>query len=108
MEAVDGHGIARAAVAAVCFGPESMAAYDARPDLAWHRDSEMAPLRIAVAWPCDGASAPALASSRPLTATPRKSRRHRTAPNAVCCRHGSCMSDGAIPRPDGPPRSAGG
>ncbi|WP_146173921.1 LysR family transcriptional regulator [Saccharothrix carnea] len=36
--------------AAVCFGPESMAAYYAHPDLAWRPVTDIEPLRIAIAW----------------------------------------------------------
>lgn len=57
-----------AAGTAVCFGPESMAAYYAHPDLTWRRINDVDPLRIAVAWPRDGASARALRFVRTVTA----------------------------------------
>ncbi|MQM28839.1 LysR family transcriptional regulator [Glycomyces albidus] len=40
-----------AAGAAVCFAPASMAAYYARPDLAWVPLADAEPLRVALAWP---------------------------------------------------------
>jgi DNA-binding transcriptional LysR family regulator len=40
-----------AAGAAVCFAPESMARYYARPDLAWVMLTDVAPLQVALAWP---------------------------------------------------------
>ncbi|GAB3005773.1 LysR family transcriptional regulator [Saccharothrix stipae] len=40
-----------AAGAAICIGPSSMAAYYARPDLVWRPITDVAPLRIAFAWP---------------------------------------------------------
>jgi DNA-binding transcriptional LysR family regulator len=40
-----------AAGAAVCFAPESMASYYARPDLAWVPLTDVAPLQVALAWP---------------------------------------------------------
>jgi DNA-binding transcriptional LysR family regulator len=43
--------------AAVCFGPESMVAYYAHPDLAWRPVTDIEPLRIAVAW-VSGATSP--------------------------------------------------
>jgi DNA-binding transcriptional LysR family regulator len=46
-----------AAGAAVCFAPESMAAYYARPDLAWIPLTDVAPLRVALAWPEGSGSA---------------------------------------------------
>ncbi|MBW4720625.1 LysR family transcriptional regulator [Saccharothrix obliqua] len=45
-----------AAGAAVCIGPESMACYYARPDLAWRPIVDIPPLRIALARPVDGAN----------------------------------------------------
>ncbi|MEU4470452.1 LysR family transcriptional regulator [Micromonospora sp. NPDC023888] len=36
---------------AICFAPESMASYYARPDLAWVPLIDVEPLRIALAWP---------------------------------------------------------
>ncbi|WP_433131857.1 LysR family transcriptional regulator [Micromonospora sp. CA-240977] len=36
---------------AICFAPESMASYYARPDLAWVPLVDVEPLRIALAWP---------------------------------------------------------
>ncbi|MEU7526606.1 LysR substrate-binding domain-containing protein [Saccharothrix sp. NPDC042600] len=45
-----------AAGAAVCIGPGSMAAYHARPDLAWRPITDIAPLRIALARPADCAN----------------------------------------------------
>jgi DNA-binding transcriptional LysR family regulator len=39
-----------AAGAAVCFAPASMAAYYARPDLAWVPLADAEPLRVALAW----------------------------------------------------------
>ncbi|MEU7804537.1 LysR family transcriptional regulator [Micromonospora arborensis] len=50
-----------AAGIAVCIGPESMASYYARPDLSWRPVVDIAPLRIALAWP--------VATSNPLVAT---------------------------------------
>ncbi|SDC90773.1 LysR family transcriptional regulator [Actinokineospora iranica] len=49
-----------AAGAAICIGPESMAAYYARPDLAWRPITDVPPLRIAFARPA--------ASTNPLVA----------------------------------------
>ncbi|XVS66661.1 LysR family transcriptional regulator [Actinosynnema sp. CA-299493] len=46
-----------AAGAAVCLGPESMAAYYAHPDLAWRPVTDIEPLRIVVAW-TSGATRP--------------------------------------------------
>jgi DNA-binding transcriptional LysR family regulator len=40
-----------AAGEAICIGPESMAAYYARPDLSWQPITDVPPLRIALAWP---------------------------------------------------------
>jgi DNA-binding transcriptional LysR family regulator len=40
-----------AAGAAVCFAPESMASYYARPDLAWVPLTDVTPLQVALAWP---------------------------------------------------------
>src|SRR5262249_590611 len=40
-----------AAGAAVCFAPQSMALYYARPDLAWIPLTDVPPLRVALAWP---------------------------------------------------------
>ncbi|MEV4759922.1 LysR family transcriptional regulator [Micromonospora sp. NPDC049559] len=42
---------------AICFAPESMARYYARPDLAWVPLTDVAPLRVALAWPA-GADSP--------------------------------------------------
>jgi len=42
----------------VCIGPASMAARHARPDLAWIPLGDVEPLRIALAWRADGATAP--------------------------------------------------
>ncbi|MDN3243604.1 LysR family transcriptional regulator [Glycomyces tritici] len=39
-----------AAGAAICFAPQSMAAYYARPDLAWVPLTDAEPLRVALAW----------------------------------------------------------
>jgi DNA-binding transcriptional LysR family regulator len=43
--------------AAVCFAPVSMAMYYARPDLSWVPLADVAPLRVALAWP-EGTSSP--------------------------------------------------
>ncbi|GIH18517.1 LysR family transcriptional regulator [Rugosimonospora africana] len=43
--------------AAICFGPQSMARYYARPDLSWVPLTDVEPLRVALAWP-DGTDAP--------------------------------------------------
>jgi DNA-binding transcriptional LysR family regulator len=39
---------------AVCFAPRSMAAYYARPDIAWLPLTDVEPLRVALAWPEGG------------------------------------------------------
>lgn len=39
--------------AAVCFAPQSMAAYYARPDLVWVPLHDVEPLRVVLAWPAD-------------------------------------------------------
>jgi DNA-binding transcriptional LysR family regulator len=39
--------------AAICFAPQSMAAYYARPDLAWVPLTDAEPLRVALAWRSD-------------------------------------------------------
>jgi DNA-binding transcriptional LysR family regulator len=36
--------------AAICFAPQSMAAYYARPDLVWVPLTDAEPLRVALAW----------------------------------------------------------
>jgi DNA-binding transcriptional LysR family regulator len=46
-----------AAGVAVCFAPESMASYYARPDLAWVLLTDVAPLQVALAWPEGAANA---------------------------------------------------
>ena len=46
-----------AAGAAVCFAPESMASYYARPGLAWIALTDVAPLQVALAWPEGGGNA---------------------------------------------------
>jgi len=46
-----------AAGVAVCFAPESMASYYARPDLAWVLLTDVPPLQVALAWPEGAASA---------------------------------------------------
>jgi DNA-binding transcriptional LysR family regulator len=40
--------------AAICMGPQSMAAYYARPDLSWVPITDVPPLRIALAWSVSG------------------------------------------------------
>ena len=40
--------------AAICFAPQSMASYYARPDLVWVPLHDAEPLRVALAWPADG------------------------------------------------------
>jgi DNA-binding transcriptional LysR family regulator len=40
-----------AAGEAICFAPQSMAAYYARPDLVWVPLTDVEPLRVALAWP---------------------------------------------------------
>jgi DNA-binding transcriptional LysR family regulator len=42
--------------AAICFAPQSMAAYYARPDLVWVPLTDAEPLRVALAWPADAES----------------------------------------------------
>lgn len=46
--------------AAICFAPSSMARYYARPDLAWVPLSDVEPLRVALAWAEEGATAQVL------------------------------------------------
>ena len=42
---------------AVCFAPQSMARYYARPDIVWLPLTDAEPLRVALAWP-KGADSP--------------------------------------------------
>jgi DNA-binding transcriptional LysR family regulator len=62
-----------AAGAAVCFAPESMASYYARPDLVWIPLTDVPPLRVALAWP-EGSASPVV---RGFTAVVRELARDR-------------------------------